>query len=45
MIIDPWGRVLAEIDKGEGVILAEIDPTLIQSVRTRLPALAHRVLA
>ncbi|MDF0604788.1 carbon-nitrogen hydrolase family protein [Neisseriaceae bacterium TC5R-5] len=44
MIIDPWGRIVAELDQGEGVILAEIDPILTQSVRNRLPALAHRVL-
>jgi nitrilase len=44
MIIDPWGKVLAELPQGEGVVLAEIDPALIQSVRTRLPALAHRVM-
>jgi len=44
MIIDPWGRILAELPEGEGVVMAEIDPNLIQSVRSRLPALAHRVL-
>ena len=44
MIIDPWGRILAELPAGAGVVLAEIDTNLIQSVRARLPALAHRVL-
>lgn len=44
MIIDPWGKVLAELPQGEGVIVAEIDANLIQSVRARLPALAHRVM-
>ncbi|BEV70760.1 carbon-nitrogen hydrolase family protein [Paludibacterium sp. THUN1379] len=44
MIIDPWGRILAELPQGEGVVLAEIDANMIQSVRSRLPALAHRVL-
>lgn len=44
MIIDPWGRIVAELPAGEGVILAEIDANLIQSVRSRLPALTHRVL-
>jgi predicted amidohydrolase len=44
MIIDPWGRVVAELPEGEGVILAEIDTNLIQSVRSRLPALTHCVL-
>ena len=45
MIIDPWGKVLAELPQGEGVVMAEIDANLIQSVRARLPALAHRVLS
>ncbi|QEL55535.1 carbon-nitrogen hydrolase family protein [Chromobacterium paludis] len=44
MIIDPWGRILAQLPGGEGVIAAEIDPELIHSVRTGLPALAHRVI-
>ncbi|TCP11626.1 nitrilase [Crenobacter luteus] len=44
MIVDPWGRVLAELPEGEGVILADIQINTLQSVRTRLPALAHRVL-
>ena len=44
MIIDPWGRILAQQSSGEGVVLAEIDPELLHSVRSGLPALAHRVL-
>ena len=44
MIIDPWGRILAQQASGEGVVLAELDPALLQSVRSGLPALAHRVL-
>jgi len=42
MIIDPWGEVLARLDKGEGVVTAEIDPARIAEVRTSLPALQHR---
>ena len=26
MIVDPWGEVLARMDKGEGVVVAELDP-------------------
>lgn len=44
MIIDPWGEVLAVLPEGEGVVLAEIDETRLSSVRTRLPALQHRLL-
>ncbi|GAB2181434.1 carbon-nitrogen hydrolase family protein [Denitratisoma sp. agr-D3] len=42
MIIDPWGQVLARMDKGEGVLTAVIDPARIAEVRTSLPALQHR---
>ncbi len=44
MIIDPWGEVLARIDKGEGVIVAELDPARIAETRESLPALRHRRL-
>ena len=44
MIIDPWGDVLARMDKGDGVVVAEINPARIAEVRTMLPALQHRVL-
>lgn len=44
MIIDPWGRVLDRLPGGEGIVSATLDPKLLQSVRARLPALAHRVL-
>lgn len=44
MIIDPWGDILARMDKGEGVITAELDPARIAEVRSSLPALAHRKL-
>ena len=44
MIIDPWGDVLATLSEGEGVICADLDTARLQSVRTRLPALKHRLL-
>ena len=42
MIVDPWGEVLARLDKGEGVATAEIDLARIAEVRSSLPALQHR---
>jgi len=42
MVVDPWGKVLAVRDEGEGVVLAELDPARIASVRLQLPALEHR---
>lgn len=44
MIIDPWGDVVAVLPEGEGVVVADLDAARLQSVRTRLPALQHRLL-
>lgn len=44
LIADPWGEVLALQAEGEGVVLADVDAARIASVRTQLPALAHRRL-
>ncbi|HQR04789.1 MAG: carbon-nitrogen hydrolase family protein [Proteobacteria bacterium] len=44
MIVDPWGRILARMDKGEGIVIADLDPARIAEVRTQLPALRHRRL-
>ncbi len=44
MIVDPWGEVLARRDKGEGVVVAELDQQRISDTRASLPALKHRIL-
>jgi len=44
MVIDPWGRILAQRAKAPGVVLADIDPASQREVRTMLPALTHRTL-
>ncbi|OQA30377.1 MAG: 2-oxoglutaramate amidase [Betaproteobacteria bacterium ADurb.Bin341] len=44
MVIDPWGLVLDRMDKGVGMVLAEIDAERLQQVRDLLPALQHRRL-
>ena len=41
LIVDPWGRVLAEAGTEPGVILAEIDPAKVRDARQRIPALRH----
>lgn len=41
MIIDPWGRVLAEGGTEPGVVLARIDPAEIVAARSRVPSLQH----
>ena len=42
MIVDPWGEVLGVQPEGEGIVMAELDPARIASVRMQLPALQHR---
>jgi nitrilase len=42
MVVDPWGEVLNVLPEGVGVVMAELDPARIASVRSQLPALAHR---
>ena len=44
MVIDPWGEVLARMDKGEGVVVAELNRQRLVEVRASLPALKHRIL-
>ena len=44
MIIDPWGEILDVLPEGEGIVIADLNGTRLQSVRTRLPALKHRLL-
>ena len=41
LIIDPWGRILAEGGTEPGVILAEIDLGLVADARARVPALRN----
>ena len=42
MVVDPWGKVLAVLPEGEGVVTAEVEPARIAAVRAQLPALEHR---
>lgn len=44
MIIDPWGAIIARMDKGEGVVCAKLDRAHMADIRSRLPALRHRIL-
>ena len=44
MIIDPWGDILGELDKGSGVVCADIDLERARTLRQSFPALQHRRL-
>jgi predicted amidohydrolase len=41
LIVDPWGRVLAQGGTEPGVVMAEIDPAEVTKARARIPSLQH----
>src|SRR6185369_16714144 len=41
LIVDPWGRIIAEGGTEPGVIMAEINPAEVASARARIPSLQH----
>lgn len=42
LVLDPWGRVLAELPEGAGVVVSELDPEVLREVRQRMPVHQHR---
>lgn len=44
LIIDPWGRILADGGEATGVIYAEFSPDILKEVRRSIPSLEHRRL-
>lgn len=42
MIVDPWGRVLAACEKGEGVAIADLNMDHLHDLRRRMPLRAHQ---
>jgi predicted amidohydrolase len=41
LVVDPWGRVIAEGGSDPGVILATIDPAEVSAARAKVPSLQH----
>jgi deaminated glutathione amidase len=41
LVVDPWGRILAEGATEPGIILAEVDPAEVAAARSRIPSLHH----
>jgi predicted amidohydrolase len=41
LVVDPWGRVIAEGGAEPGVVLAEVDPAEVAAARARIPSLQH----
>ena len=42
MIVDPWGRVLAKAKDNENIIYAEVDLSLLETIRAEIPLFKHR---
>lgn len=42
MIIDPWGKVLSEVDQDDGIAIADIDLTKVFEIRKKMPCLTQR---
>jgi predicted amidohydrolase len=41
LVVDPWGRIIAEGGTEPGIIMAEIDPAEVAKARARIPSLQH----
>jgi len=41
LVVDPWGRIIAEGGTEPGVVIAEVDPAEIAKARGRVPSLNH----
>lgn len=42
MVIDPWGRIIAQAEDKPGVLMSEIDLSEIEKVRAQIPSLKNR---
>ncbi len=41
LVVDPWGRILAESGTEPGILMAEIDPAQAALARAKIPSLRH----
>jgi predicted amidohydrolase len=41
LVVDPWGRILAEGGAEPGVVMAEVDLAEVAAARARIPSLQH----
>ncbi|KTC94098.1 carbon-nitrogen hydrolase family protein [Legionella erythra] len=44
MIVEPWGKILAEQDENPGMVMAEIDLQRLKQLRLQFPCNTHHVL-
>ena len=41
LVVDPWGRIIAEGGAEPGVIFADVDPAEVAAARAKVPSLQH----
>jgi predicted amidohydrolase len=41
LVVDPWGKIIAEGGTEPGVIFADVDPAEVSTARSRVPSLQH----
>ncbi len=41
LVVDPWGKIIAEGGTEPGVIFAEVDPAQVAAARAKIPSLHH----
>ena len=44
MVIDPWGRVIAQCGEGEHIVRARLERAVLEKVRSDMPVHSHRRL-
>ncbi|ADC72478.1 Nitrilase/cyanide hydratase and apolipoprotein N-acyltransferase [Thioalkalivibrio sp. K90mix] len=44
-LVDPWGRVVDQLQRNPGVLLADLDHAQVERIRTVFPTIEHRRLA
>jgi len=42
MAIDPWGRIIGRLDKGENLLCVDINLAVVASVREKMPVFEHQ---
>ncbi|UVO53464.1 carbon-nitrogen hydrolase family protein [Sphingomonas sp. SUN039] len=42
LVVDPWGKVVLDMETTAGLAVCEIDPAAVDDVRSRVPVIAHR---
>jgi predicted amidohydrolase len=41
LVVDPWGRIIAEGSAEPGVVFADVDPAEVSAARAKVPSLQH----